>query len=160
MVTIKKTALKNLVVDTVNNLTCYRNGQKWKEIMNIIVVRIVKSLGRIHLDIPVIGINEKNPFHSTYNQKKLLNSRLRCKVMSWNVSSIINEEKLNYIIQIFEDNDILVACVCETWFDSKCSLLILNNLGLCFEVIHVHREDKHGGGKAIIYKCTSDAKQG
>ena len=37
-----------------------------------------------------------------------------CKILSWNVRSVLNEERLDNVLQFIEDNDIRIACLCET----------------------------------------------
>ena len=80
--------------------------------------------------------------------------------MCWNVWSILSERKLNNVLQIFDDNEIQVACVCETWFDAKNGKFTTSIKDAGFEIFHGHREEKRGGGTAIIYKKTLDAKPG
>ena len=46
------------------------------------------------------------------------NLSITCKIVSWNVRSILQENKLNFL-QIIDDNGIQIACVCESWFDSS-----------------------------------------
>ena len=80
--------------------------------------------------------------------------------MSWNVWSILNENKLNNVLQVFEDNNIQIACICETWFDSSNGKFTSTIKEAGFDIIHAHREDKRGGGTAVIYKKTLKAKKG
>ena len=44
-------------------------------------------------------------------------SKSSCRILCWNVLSILNENKLSNVLQFIEDNNIQVACICETWFD-------------------------------------------
>ena len=53
----------------------------------------------------------------------MVNSKLDINILSWNVWSISNETKLIDTLQILEDNDIHIACICETWFDCEKSKL-------------------------------------
>ena len=80
--------------------------------------------------------------------------------MFWNIWSIINVEKLSNVLQIFHDNEIEVACICETWFDAKNGKFTTSIKDAGFEIVHAHREDKRGGGTAIIYRNTLDIKPG
>ena len=63
-----------------------------------------------------------------------------------------NEIKLDNILQIFDDMDIQIACICETWFDSRTGTFTakINEAG--FDIVHAYREGKRGGGTAIIYQ--------
>ena len=72
--------------------------------------------------------------------------------MSWNVWSILNEEKLENFLQILEDNDIGVACITESWFDTKVGLFSQKIKSRGYELHHAYREDKRGGGVAIMFK--------
>ena len=87
-------------------------------------------------------------------------SKFSSKIMCWNVWSILNEEKLSNVLQILDDNEIQVACICETWFDTKHGKFttIIKDAG--FEIVHAHREDQRGGGTAIIYRHTLNVKPG
>ena len=38
-------------------------------------------------------------------------SKVPCKIISWNVRSILQENKLSNFLQILDDNDINIACV-------------------------------------------------
>ena len=42
-----------------------------------------------------------------------------CELLCWNVWSIMNDVKRSNVLQILEDNDISIACITETWFDTK-----------------------------------------
>ena len=72
--------------------------------------------------------------------------------MCWNVWSILNDEKLSNYLQVLEDNNIMIACITETWFDSKEGKFTATIKNAGFEITHAHRENKRGGGVAIIYK--------
>ena len=57
-----------------------------------------------------------------YNQKTLQvnsSSNSSCKIMCWNVWSMLNEDKRSNILQVLNDNQIQVACISETWFGFK-----------------------------------------
>ena len=43
----------------------------------------------------------------------------KCVVMCWNVWSVLNESKLDNLLQILEDFNVSVACITETWFDAE-----------------------------------------
>ena len=81
-------------------------------------------------------------------------SNKSCNIMSWNVCSILNENKLKNVLQIFEDNNIDIACISETWFDSSNGKFTSTIKEAGFNIVHDHREDKRGGGSAVIYKNT------
>ena len=87
-------------------------------------------------------------------------SGLMCEILVWNVWSILNEEKLRNVLQIFEDNNIQIGCITETWFDSEKGKFtgIIKEAG--YGIKHSYREDKRGGGTAIIYKENLKVKPG
>ena len=81
-------------------------------------------------------------------------------VLCWNVWSIANEMKLQNFLHILDDMNIEIACVCETWFDSKTGVFsrLIKEFG--YELHHAHREKKKGGGVAILYKTDLSVKKG
>ena len=83
-----------------------------------------------------------------------------CKVISWNVRSILNEHKLQNVLQILDDNDIQVACLTETWFDGQNGTFTANIKSAGYEIKHATRDNKGGGGAAILYKRTMNIKPG
>ena len=65
---------------------------------------------------------------------------------------MLNFEKLSNLLLLLEDQNIHVACISETWFDSttgKFSALIKER---GFDIVHSPRKEKRGGGTAIIFK--------
>ena len=80
--------------------------------------------------------------------------------MTWNVWSILNAEKLRNMLQVLEDNEIHIACITETWFDSIKGTFTTAIKEAGFEIVHDAREDKRGGGTAIIYKEKLKVKPG
>ena len=80
--------------------------------------------------------------------------------MCWNVWSILNETKLENFLQILEDKNISFACVTETWFDSKCGVFSRTIKRFGFELHHAFREDKRGGGVAMLFKKQLLVKNG
>ena len=72
----------------------------------------------------------------------------------------MNEEKLNNVLQVFEDNNIHIGCVTETWFDSQKGKFTATIKEAGYNIFHSHREDKKGGGTAIIYQNKLNVKQG
>ena len=72
--------------------------------------------------------------------------------MCWNVWSILNEPKLTNFLQIIDDNDIGITCMCETWFDSEKGVFTTTIKERGYRIHHAYRSDKRGGGSAIIYK--------
>ena len=80
--------------------------------------------------------------------------------MCWNVWSMLNEEKLRNVLQVIRDEDIKIACICETWFDSQRGkhTAVIREEG--FEVTHANRDGKGGGGVAIIYEKQCKIKKG
>ena len=79
-------------------------------------------------------------------------SSVMCKLMVWNVWSIANAEKLSSFLQIMDDQKIGIACITETWFDRKNGPFTKTIRDAGFEINHAFRENKRGGGSAIIYK--------
>ena len=80
--------------------------------------------------------------------------------MCWNVWSILNEEKLENFMQIIQDNNITIACVTESWFDSKNGTFSQTIKRYGYELHHSFREGKRGGGVAILYKKQFMVKEG
>jgi hypothetical protein len=87
-------------------------------------------------------------------------SSVLCKLLLWNVWSIANETKLNNYLQILEDMQINVACVTETWFNRKNGKFSKTIKDAGFKLHHAFREDKRGGGCAILYKKNLSIKKG
>jgi exonuclease III len=87
-------------------------------------------------------------------------SSANCKMLLWNVWSIANEEKLTNLIQILEDKDISIACITETWFDRKSGTFSRTIKNAGYDLHHAFRENKRGGGCAIIYKKNLSVKKG
>ena len=79
-------------------------------------------------------------------------SSKNCIVMCWNVWSVLNDVKLENMMQILEDKDVGIACITETWFDTKTGKFSRAIKSHGYELHHAYREDKRGGGAAIIYK--------
>ena len=77
-------------------------------------------------------------------------SSVECRVMSWNVWSIANQEKMNNFLQILEDKKISIACITETWFDGKTGPFTKAIKEAGFKITHAYREKKRGGGCAIV----------
>ena len=63
-------------------------------------------------------------------------------------------------MQILSDKDISIACITETWFDSKNGTFTKRIKNAGFEIHHGYRENKRGGGSAIIYKRGLTVKHG
>ena len=86
--------------------------------------------------------------------KKLLvsTSSQKTVVLCWNVWSILNESKLQNFLNIIEDANVGLACVCETWFDSKDGKFTKMIRDYGYEPYHAFREGKRGGGVAVLYK--------
>ena len=55
--------------------------------------------------------------------------------------------------------NIELACVCETWFDSKSGKFSKTIKDAGYEIHHAFREKKRGGGAAMIYKRHLDLKE-
>ena len=54
----------------------------------------------------------------------------------WNVRSLLNVQKLANLLQTLEDNDIQVACLCETWFDQQIGTFTATINAAGFEIKH------------------------
>ena len=80
--------------------------------------------------------------------------------MAWNVLSILNEHKLSNVLQVFEDNDINVACITESWFDAENGKFTAMIKEAGFEIVHAQRDGKRGGGTAIMFRRALKAKKG
>ena len=80
--------------------------------------------------------------------------------MSWNVWSVLNEEKLNNLLQILDDRQIGIACITETWFDRKSGTFSKAIREAGYKLHHSFREDKRGGGCAIMYRTKLAIKKG
>ena len=80
--------------------------------------------------------------------------------MFWNLHSLLNEVKLQSVVQVLEDNDIHIACLYETWFDSNNGKYtkVIKDAG--YEIKHCYRKNKGGGGTAIIYNKSLKVKPG
>ena len=80
--------------------------------------------------------------------------------MFWNLHSLLNEVKLQSVVQVLEDNDIHIACLYETWFDSNNGKYtkVIKDAG--YEIKHFYRKNKGGGGTAIIYNKSLKVKPG
>ena len=80
--------------------------------------------------------------------------------MSWNVWSILNSEKLDSFLQVLDDNGIHIACITETWFDSRNGKFTSTIKNAGYDLVHSYRENKRGGGTAVIYKNNLLIKKG
>ena len=74
--------------------------------------------------------------------------------------SVLNETKLENLLQILDDNHINIACISESWFDSKNGSFSAAIKKSGYKLHHAHREDKRGGGSAIMYKNHLMVKDG
>ena len=85
---------------------------------------------------------------------------MKTLVLVWNVWSILNESKLQNFLQIVDDMNIGIACICETWFDSDKGVFskMIKEANFCLH--HAYREGKRGGGVAIMYKENLALKEG
>ena len=83
-----------------------------------------------------------------------------CIALYWNVRSVLNERKLLNLLQVLDDQHITFACLCETWFDSKSGTFSNTIKEYGFEIHHAYRENKKGGGVAILYRLDGLVKEG
>jgi len=81
-----------------------------------------------------------------------------CKILHWNVWSILEKRKFLLYFQILNDNQIDIALVNETWFQSEKGLFSKRAKDSGYNVFHAFRENKRGGGVAIFYKNTLSIK--
>ena len=103
----------------------------------------------------VCGDAKENEENDSVLPKKLKENNLSSvnyNIMVWNVWSMLNEEKCNNILQVFEDNQVHIACITETWFDTQKGKFTAAIKEAGYQIVHAHREDKRGGGTAVIYK--------
>ena len=82
----------------------------------------------------------------------------RTTLMLWNVCSIANEDKLCNFLQIIQDFQANLVCVNETWFSGKKGRFSHQIKEAGYMIYHSCREDKRGGGVAVIYKEGLDLK--
>ena len=87
-------------------------------------------------------------------------SKFCCKMLCWNVRSILNDEKRNNVLQVLEDYQIQIACITETWFDSKNGKFTADIKEAGYELAHDFRDGQRGGGTAILYKNNLNVKPG
>ena len=87
-------------------------------------------------------------------------SDVSCNTVAWNVWSILNEQKLSNFLQVLEDQNFQIACITETWFDSQNGKFTAAIKNAGFKLIHSYREDKRGGGTAIMYRSQLKVKKG
>ena len=74
--------------------------------------------------------------------------------MLWNVRSLSNNLKLNFVQQTLEDNDIDIACITETWlspdYGQNYTVSELQSFG--FKISLTSRKNRTGGGVGILVK--------
>ena len=92
----------------------------------------------------IFGKTKKVKEIYTLLQPKKLNKKSlsNCKIMSWNVWSMLSDQKCSHVLQVLADNEIQVACISETWFDSKNGKYTKSIKEAGYELIHDYREDK------------------
>ena len=73
-------------------------------------------------------------------------------LLCWNVWSVLNPTKLQNFLNNIEDAKVDLACVCETWFDSKNGNFSKMIRDAGYKLHHAYREEKRAGGVAIMYK--------
>ena len=83
-----------------------------------------------------------------------------CNLLSWNIRSVLNEERLDNVLQFMDDHKIGIACLCETWFDAEKGRFTARIQEAGYEITHAYREDKRGGGAAILYQKKLKVKPG
>ena len=110
----------------------------------------------------IYGPSKENDENHTLLFKKRNLEQLsgKCTVLCWNVWPILNENKLENLLQILEDNDISVACITESWFDAEKGPFSQRIKSRGYELHHAYREGKRGGGSAIMFKKQFMIKKG
>ena len=88
---------------------------------------------------------------NTILSKKLISNELSCKLLSWNVWSMLDDKKLRCVLQILNDQNISLACICETWFDGQKGRFTKTIKDAGYDLIHANKEDQRGGGVAILF---------
>ena len=63
-------------------------------------------------------------------------------------------------MQVLEDNGIHIACITETWFDSRNGKFTSTIKSTGYEIIHSYGENKRGGRTAIICRNNLQIKKG
>ena len=53
----------------------------------------------------------------------------------------------------------MIACLTETWFDTMNGAFSKSIKNSGYEIFHSYRDDKRGGGTAILYRRTLKIKQ-
>ena len=82
-----------------------------------------------------------------------------CFILSWNVRSILSEEKLSKFLTFIDDQHAHICCITETWFDTLNGVHTKSIKDAGFEVFHCFRTHCRGGGVAILYKKTFSVKR-
>ena len=75
-----------------------------------------------------------------------------CNILVRNVWSVLNFEKLSNSLLLLEDMSIHVACISKTLFDSTTGKFTALIKERGFDIMHSPRQEKRGGGTAIIFK--------
>ena len=74
--------------------------------------------------------------------------------MLWNVRSLVNNLKIQFILQTLRDQNIDITCITESWLDPdqghNHSLAIIKSYG--FQVSFTPRKNRTGGGVAVLMK--------
>ena len=97
------------------------------------------------------GTGQAQKIHPLLSKKPVtLEREITC--LLWNARSLQN--KIDSFTALLEDADIEVAAVTETWFASQHnnSTAIIRDKG--YYISHFNRDDRRGGGVALIYKNT------
>ena len=80
--------------------------------------------------------------------------------MCWNVWSVLGDEKLLNVLNMVDDQDIDIICLCETWFDAQTGRFTALIREAGYEITHANRDGTRGGGVAVLYKKTMKVKPG
>ena len=84
--------------------------------------------------------------------KKRVNGRRDLSCLLWNACSL--NKKLNDFTSLLEDEDLDVAAITETWMASQLNNVTAELRDKGYNIYHFNRDDRIGGGVALIYKST------
>ena len=71
---------------------------------------------------------------------------------------MLSDVKCNKVLQVLEDNEIKIGCISETWFDSENGKFTQSIKEAGYKLTHGFRENKGGGGTAILYNDQLNVK--
>ena len=121
------------------------------------VIRKVRSrpLGTLVEMSSLSGAAKQNQkIHSILLSIKKLKpcEQLKCKILCWNVWSIVNSVKLHKFLDYLDDNGIDICCITETWFSTLKGVHTKSIRDAGYHIIHCVRDQIRGRGTTIVYK--------